>query len=75
MARRAEPPTLARERQQILVIAAVAAHAGEPLGKIPAIHELSDDLRNDCAQEPVFALVDLGVDGLERLKVRVEAPP
>jgi hypothetical protein len=57
------------------VLAVFAADAGEPLGEIPAAHELSDDLRNDRAQEPVFALVDLGVDGLERLKVPVEAPP
>jgi hypothetical protein len=57
------------------VLAVFAAHAGEALGEIPAAHELSDDLRNDRAQEPVFALVDLGVDVPERVKVRVEAPP
>jgi len=37
VARRAEPLALARERQQILVLAVVAAHAGEPLGEIPAV--------------------------------------
>lgn len=54
VARRAEPPALARERQQILVLAVVAAHAGEPLGEIPAAHELLDHLRDDRAQEPVL---------------------
>jgi hypothetical protein len=57
------------------VLQVFAADAGEALGEIPAAHELSDDLRNDRAQAPVFALVGLRVDGLERLKVRVEAPP
>jgi hypothetical protein len=62
VARRAEPPALARERQQILVLAVVAAHAGETLGEIPAAHELLDHLRENRAQEAVLAPVDLGVD-------------
>ena len=59
----AEPPALARERQQILMGAVVAAHAGKPVGKIPAAHELANDLRDDRAQEPVIVLVGLGIDG------------
>ena len=75
VARRAEPPALARERQQVFVGAVVAAHAGEAVGEIPAAHELADDLRDDRAQEPVIVLVGLGVDVQKRVKMRVQALP
>ena len=52
VAGRAEPAALARERQQVIVLAVVAAHAGEAIGEIPATHELADHLRDDRAQEP-----------------------
>ena len=55
--------------------AVVAAHAGEPIGKIPAAHELANDLRDDWAQEPVIVLVGLGVDVQERVKMRVQTLP
>ena len=42
--------------------AVVAAHAGKPLGKISAAHELLDHLRDDRAQKAVCVLVGLGVD-------------
>ena len=71
----AEPAALARERQQILMGAVIAAHAGEAVGKIPAAHELADDLRDDRSQEPEIVLVGLGVDVQERVKMRVQALP
>jgi hypothetical protein len=49
--------------------AVIAAHAGEAVGKIPAAHELADDLRDDRSQEPEIVLVGLGVDVQERVNV------
>jgi len=71
----AEPPALAGERQQVLVLAVVAAHAGEAVGEVPAAHELLDHLRDDRAQEAVLAFVNIGVDLQERVEMRVQAPP
>jgi len=62
--------TRARKGQQVLVLALVAAHAGEAAFEIAAVQELVDDLRDDGAQEPVAGLVSL----LVRLQERVEMP-
>ena len=42
MARRAEPTTLAGERQQAFMAALVAAHARETFGEVAALHEFVD---------------------------------
>ena len=62
----AEPAPLAGERQQVLVLAVIAADAGEPALEVAAVEELVDDLRDDGAQEAVAGLVALLVDVQER---------
>ncbi len=49
VAGRAEPAPLARERQEVLVLAVIAADAGEPAFEVTAVEELVDHLRDDGA--------------------------
>jgi hypothetical protein len=53
----------------------LSSHAGEAVGKIPAVHELAEDLRDDRTQGPEIVLVGLGADVQERVKMRVQALP
>ena len=48
MACRAEPAPLAGEGQQVLVLAVVAAHAGEPAFKVAAVEELIESADKYC---------------------------
>ncbi len=52
-----EPTTLAREREQVLVLAVIATYTGEAAFEVAAVQKLVDDLRDDGAQEPVPGLV------------------
>ena len=66
----AEPAPLARERQQVLVLAVIAAHAGKAAFEVTAVEELVDHLRDDGAQEAVPGLVAL----LVQLQEPIEMP-
>jgi hypothetical protein len=66
----AEPAPLAGERQQVLVLAVVAAHASKAVFEVTAVEELVDDLRDAGAQEAVPGLVLF----LVKLQKRVEMP-
>ena len=64
VAARAEVPTLAREREQVLVFTVVAADARKPMFENAAREELVGDLRDDGAPRAVLAREPLVLDRL-----------
>ena len=61
----AEVSPLARERQQILVPAGVAADPGEPLGEVAAGEAFLDGPADHWTIDPVLLLIPRGVARLE----------
>ncbi len=75
VAGRAEPPSLARERQEVVMLAVVAVHADEALGEVAAVEVLVDHVLDDRLKEAVFLLVLLGIGLQEFLEMRLETLP
>jgi hypothetical protein len=62
VAGRTEPVALAGEGQKVLVVAIVAANAGEAAGQVAAVQEFVDHLGDDGTEQAIAGLVLLGVD-------------
>jgi hypothetical protein len=75
VAERAEPAALAGKGQQVLVLAMVAADAGEAALEITAFQEFVDYLGDNGAQQPITGLVRLGINLLELIIVAAGALP
>ena len=65
----ADVAAFAREREQILVRARLAAEAGEPVLEHPAGEELVSDLHDDGPPGAVLAGEAVVVDGLQALQM------
>ena len=75
VARGAEPAALAGERQQVLVLAVVAANPGETALQVAALQEFVHHLGDDRSQDAVARLVGLGISRLELVVMAVRALP
>ena len=75
MAGRAEPPTIARKGQQVIMLTMVAANPGKASLQIVALEEFVDDFGDDGAQDAVALLVCLGINLFKLGIVAVGALP
>ena len=75
MAGRTEPSALAREGQQVFVLAMIAADTCETTFESATVDELFKDLGEDGPKGAVLRFVRIGVDGDEGLVMTVDALP
>jgi hypothetical protein len=71
----AEPASLTGEGEQVVLLAVIAADAGEAVFQVPAVQELVHHLGDDGPQVAVAGLVAFLVDRLKAVEMPGEALP